>query len=188
MSKAFLVVGCTGSGKSTFVRNVMKKVPKKALLLHDVNGEFTDIQPYKDEEFEEFIERAGQVRNAVIVVEEATNFFDSQSTDKTLKRMLVGKRHRNNTIFLLFHSFADVPPYIYKKCTHVIIFKTNDSIEYVAKRYNDERLTAAFKAIKEAKWIDSGKKNPDTGEKIYYSPSVIFDIYKVEINEETKKE
>jgi ABC-type Mn2+/Zn2+ transport system ATPase subunit len=174
--KAFLIVGATGTGKSTFTKNVCTMVPKSSIMLFDVNGEHPEITDAPYDDIEDFLEKANRARNAVIVVEEATIFFDSKRTEKNLVEILIRKRHKNNTILLLFHSFADVPRYIYRKSTHVVIFKTNDEPDQVQERFKDTKLTSAFEGIKNANWLTTQKGNKT----VKYSPSVIFDIYKLD--------
>lgn len=181
MSKAFLIVGCTGSGKSTFVRNAIKNINENALMLYDVNAEYSDLYKRPLLEFEEFAENATKVHNAVIVFEEATIFLDARSSNEYLIDVLVKKRHRKNTIFLVFHSLSDVPLYIFRKCTHVVLFKTNDSVSIVESRFKNTRLTELFLKLQAAPWIDTKKKD-EQGKKVVYSPSEMFDIYNVNID------
>jgi len=182
--KAILIVGCTGSGKSTLTKSFVKQAGPNHTLLYDVNDEYTDFKNYKNiisaEEvhFTEFLNMANTVRNGSIFFEEATIFFDTKSSEEEMKEILVKKRHRKIDVFLIFHTFRDVPYYIYNKCTHIILFKTNDDISLIESRFKNPELTKAFSEIKSSKWIDSKKKH-DNGDPIFYSPHKILDLYAI---------
>ena len=151
--KAFLVVGGTGTGKSTFTEGCLKQVNKSAILLYDVNNE-NRYKPYVTgplPTIETFVEKTTTVQNAFIVYEEATIFFSNRSSNDSLREILVRKRHTNNTVFLLFHSLRTIPRYVYDLCNYVILFKTNDSRGLVESKFNDERLTACFLRVQQNK-------------------------------------
>lgn len=177
--KGILVVGCTGSGKSTFVRGLISKVNPGALMLYDVNAEYLDLYARPLLEFDDFAFKATRVSNAVIVYEEATIFLDSRSSNENLVNVLIKKRHKHNTIIMVFHSLSDVPLYIWRKSTHLVLFKTNDSEQIVSDRFKNPKLLTTFTDLQNLDWIDSGKKD-NAGQTIYYSPSKFFDIYNVQ--------
>lgn len=145
--KAFIVVGGTGRGKSTFVKKCLDKVNKDAILLYDVNNEYSVYYPHPFLPIEQFTEKSTTVRSAVIVYEEATIFFSNRSSNDSLREILVRKRHTNNTIFLVFHSLRNVPRYVYDLCNYVVLHKTNDSKSLVESKFDDERLTKVFDRV-----------------------------------------
>jgi len=169
MGKAFIVVGGTGSGKSHLIRQQLEGVNPGARMVFDVQQEYVDLYPYPLLDDEVFLEATTRVQNAVLVYEEATIFFSNRGSSKLLRRVLVGKRHTGNTIFLVFHSLRAVPRYIYDLCTHVILYKTNDTESMVSTRFENDKFTAMFLRLKDAAWINTGA--------VRYSPHEIFSIY-----------
>lgn len=152
--KAFLIVGGTGRGKTSFVARCLSKVNKTAIALYDVNNE-TAYKPYTLAgdlpTIEAFTEKTTRLRDAVIVYEEATIFFSNRGNNDSLREILVRKRHTNNTIFLVFHSLRNIPRYVYDLCNFVVLFKTNDSGKLVDANFQDERLSTCFERVKNNK-------------------------------------
>lgn len=141
---SIIIVGATGTGKTTEVKSRISNVNPANLMIYDVNNEYQDFynKPFGD--FKDFAAEARAATNKVIVFEEATIFLNNRSRDNQLVDILVRKRHTNNMIFLNFHSFRTIPRYIYDLSNYIILFKTNDSVELIEKKYEDERLTKLF--------------------------------------------
>jgi ABC-type phosphate/phosphonate transport system ATPase subunit len=152
MSKAIIIVGATGTGKSTFVKKLISKVPnKKALFIYDINNEYKDYFPYPLLSVEEFMEKTQFISKGVFVLEEATIYLNNRSSNEYLTSLLVRKRHTNNTIIMVFHSMRSVPRYIYELSNEIVIFKTNDSPDMTSRELKDDRLEEIMNRIKVSK-------------------------------------
>ena len=137
-----LIVGSTGTGKTTYVKSLINKVDINNRLIYDVNNEYgVNI---KLPNFQDFAERVTRIKNAFIVFEEATIFLNNRGSNQYIIDSLVRKRHTSNYYVLVFHSLRSVPKYIYDLCTHVTLFKTNDNYDLIDKRFKDDRLSKAF--------------------------------------------
>ena len=173
--KCILIVGARGMGKSTTLRNELKKANKKSLIIYDVNGEHKDLYPYPLIPFEEFTDMCSRVYNAVIVIEEATIYLSNRGNNFDVKEFLVKARHRNNTVFMNYHSLRSLPIYIYDLSDFIVLHKTKDKQSLVEKKFEDEEFTEEFLKIKNAALLDSGKVKAN-GEPILYSPHVVLSI------------
>jgi len=140
MSKCHIFVGATDTGKSHQIKQLLKKVNKDALFIYDVNNEYREFFPYPFVDFDRFIEAATRLKNAVLVVEEATIFLNNRSSNEFLREILVRKKHTNVFIILVFHSVRAIPRYIYELSNYITIFNTNDSPDMSAKELKDERI------------------------------------------------
>lgn len=163
--QVILVVGARGMGKTTTVKSLLNKVHPDSRIVLDVNGEYKDLYPRPFIGFESFAKMLTKTRKAFIVVEEATISLSNRSYSKDMADVLVRARHAENTIVLVYHSIRNIPRYIYDLANTVILLKTNDSEENL-KNLENEKLTAAWKKIKNAPM----KKNEKGRE---YSPQEI---------------
>ena len=102
-----LVVGHTGQGKTTWVRDYIKGKKK---YVFDVNNEFQDLptdSQYKEEmrhtelNIKKFVEVCKTLKNTCCVFEDATGFFRGRQSED-VSRMLVAKRHTGNNYIILF--------------------------------------------------------------------------------------
>ena len=170
--KAFVIVGATGQGKSYFMKEMLSSIPNKnALMVYDVQGEYKDLFPYPfDKDVQKFLNKAVQVENAVLVFEEATSYFKTRSRSDQMEEILLSKRHTNNTIFLVFHSFGFVPKGIWHLINSVVIFKTNDNMKDIYYKFGNSDLVEAIKKINESEPLY------DTVNEKYYSEHIIYDL------------
>ena len=145
--RCIALIGCTGSGKTFRTKQLISKANKKALRIFDTNNEYQDFYPVPfNPDMDEFLDGLEGVKNGVIVIEDATSFFSVYGNSRELVKLLIAKRHSNNTYILLFHSFGDFPKYIFRKCTDIIIFKTLDARKHLDVIGIDD-LTAAWEKV-----------------------------------------
>ena len=156
MNTNFLVlnVGATGTGKTTqtkkLIESIKVKDKKRKIYIYDVNKEFTEYYSSNFVGFDEFSLLIKGLKNSLIVVEEASIFFETRQTNEIIKELLIKKRHDNNNIILNFHSFAMIPNYIFHLTDYVTVFKTNDSINKIKSKFDNEKLLFAVDEIKKS--------------------------------------
>lgn len=150
LGKLYLLIGFTGSGKSVLTR---KLIDKNNHLVFDINNEYnlpTDNKLPKSRfigDYEDFVQLATKKKNTFVVFEDATGFFDGR-IDKETRRLIVKKRHQNNNYLFLFHSIHQVPKGIILHTNYVVIFKTNDTIIDVERKF--PKFVDAFKKVNSA--------------------------------------
>jgi ABC-type phosphate/phosphonate transport system ATPase subunit len=150
MSGGIIIVGATNTGKTTYIKKIIDKVPnKQALFIYDVNNEYQKYFPYPLVEIYDFMEKTQFMRKGIFVLEEATIYLNNRSSNEYLTQLMVRKRHTDNTIILVFHSMRSVPRYIYELSNYITIFKTNDSSEMTARELKDDRLEAIMNEVKD---------------------------------------
>lgn len=146
-----LVVGSTGQGKSTFVKD---SIQGKNCLVFDVNNEYPDLDtnPLKPRSKyvglpEEFLQICFKRANSYLVFEEATGFLKG-AVSKELQRLIIEKRHKNNNLIFIFHSINRIPPAIFELSNFCVLHKTADNPKIVENKY--PALFAAFQKLQKA--------------------------------------
>lgn len=148
MSKCIVIVGATGTGKTTTVVNLLKEVdlPK---VIFDVNNE-EKYKPFKNLwdknfDFENFINKACEFKSTCIVFEEATIFFSHSGATTNIKKLLVQKRHTKNLLIFNFHSLRQVPLFILDFCDLLVLGKTVDNRKNIETKFKN--FTEIFEAF-----------------------------------------
>lgn len=170
--KAIAIVGMRGMGKSTTVKNTIKKVHSSKLLIFDPNREYGDFYNAPLPTFQEFETKMRTVKDMVIVIEEATVFLNNRSFSFEMLDTIVKARHANNTIILVFHSMKKIPGYIYDLLNYVVLLKTQDKLKFI-EQLELPQLTKGFLEIKHAELLT----NKETGKQ--YSPQKMIDLFEV---------
>ena len=151
MSKAFIVVGSTGTGKTTFVKKILSEV-NTPLFIFDVNNEYKEFpnKNYNHSDFKKFTSDANMKTNHCIVYEEATIFFLHGGSTELIRSQLVRKRHTKNLFVFNFHALHQVPMYLLDFCDLLVIKKTNDNSKLIFDKFKyNENIIEAYQAIKD---------------------------------------
>lgn len=157
--KLIVVIGDTGTGKSTFVENVFVNT-NSPVIVYDVNNEYPALELDNkgilsrckvnslDVDINAFIAMGMYRKNTNIIYEEATGFFRFRANADMMRR-LISKRHGNNNYVFIFHSIKQVPKDLFEICNVIILFKTKD-IEKDIEQKRPE-LLPYFHILKKAK-------------------------------------
>jgi hypothetical protein len=149
--KAIIIVGNTGRGKTTAALKTLYKAidEKRKIFVYDPNNDFREFynKPFTDEFT--FLNSVKDVQNSYLLFEEATIFFSNKGNDRTLRSLLVRKRHQNNTIVLLFHSLRSIPIYIFELTNYLVLYKTADNENLILKKFEGfPEITEAYQKLK----------------------------------------
>lgn len=158
------VIGGAKQGKTPFIKNYCKG---NNLIVFDVQNEYGDKTKYPNQipynlttnnklsrsrvinlEVNEFIKICSEKKSTICVFEESTMFFQGMTGDE-MRKLIFGKAHTGNVYILVFHSINSVPPRIMEATDFVILFKTNDELKTVERKYS--RLLPAFNQLQKTK-------------------------------------
>ena len=164
MNDLILIIGGTNQGKSYFAKQSIQdeKIP---CFVYDVQncygststkeGDLILNLPIGTKEKRcrwfgnknEFIELAILRKHSVILIEEATIFFEGKTQERT-RELIVNKHHDKNTIIFMFHSINAVPPRIAEMADKVVLFKTGDEPKNIERKF--ARFVPYFLKLKNA--------------------------------------
>ena len=145
-----VLIGAPNTGKTTELLKLIGSIGKRQLIF-DLNNEpkyktfpsmpvdrisrwrADSLKTYRifHSEPEVVIQKIhDHLRNAVLVLEDATSYIDPTTT-RILRKILVSRRHWNLDIFLTFHSLATVPPLVFGMCNFIVLKKTNENAKKI---------------------------------------------------------
>ncbi len=152
MSGTILLVGGMGCGKSKFAANMTKAVNKKSIIVYDVNNEYKDYPnryvPLQTN-IDTFIDILTKTKNAIVLMEDMTAFLSNRGRSAKMVEVMQAHRHTGNTMIVFYHSMGDIPKYIMRLSSKVVIFKTNDDEMDIHKRFSKKIITEAWKEVQE---------------------------------------
>lgn len=150
MSKAIIVCGFTGTGKTFLTKKIALK--RKNVIVFDINNEYDlpilDTSKkyeggqfrYTGLDFKKFLEviqtKSGErkVFNTNIILEDCSGFMKGQVGSQALQ-IFQAKRHTGNNFFFLYHAVEMIPKDIYRFTNVFIYFNTNETIQQINKRF-----------------------------------------------------
>lgn len=137
-----LVIGGMGQGKSTFVKQALKKAEQHPVKVHiwDINQEYTR-NDYPGQcligQDQNFLTYINTKRQAINVFEEATSFLPHNKPRPEVVNVMSRKRHLALINYFLFTSLAAVPVYCLRMIDEIILFNTAD-VAHNVKRFEPE--------------------------------------------------
>lgn len=141
-SKMVVVLGATGTGKTTAIKNVLRASERRALIISLDGSEWqglpiTELKTAQDFGFSDVrvhlwnpqrsLNMLKYFRNGIIIFDDCRGYFRANMSDE-LHQFLILMRHSNVDIFAIAHGFTEVPPVFFTFATDFILFKTLDSI------------------------------------------------------------
>ena len=148
MSKCIIVVGNTGTGKTTFVKQFLRGNSQKKFI-YDINNEYRGEFIFRTKDnIKDFIKEVKVQENSTILFEEATIFFRHHNTGEEVINLLVRKRHTKNVIVFNFHALHQVPIILFDFCNYLVLKKTNDFEENIRKYIKNPVIFEAYKKVK----------------------------------------
>lgn len=146
MGSLILIIGHTGQGKSTVAKKIAKAGGKKTFVF-DVNNEYEGFPRHTEGDFSTFLQEVENSYDTNAIFEEATGYLSGRIGDR-VKRLVINKRHKRNNYIFLFHSIADVPPFLYRLSNYIYLLKTADLYEVVKQK--EPKLLGAWQKLQTA--------------------------------------
>jgi ABC-type dipeptide/oligopeptide/nickel transport system ATPase component len=137
MPKLFLIIGGTGSGKTTLVQSKLQLLKNHKKFIFDIQGQYKNFDNTEYNNFKNFIEKIDSVKNSAIVVEEATAFLKHHAVGAKFIEIILSKRHRNNIFFLCFHSLRSVPIDILDFTDYIFLKKTKENPTLLFQKFKE---------------------------------------------------
>ncbi|HEX7321062.1 MAG TPA: ATP-binding protein [bacterium] len=137
----FLIIGTTHTGKTYFIRDLIK-LSKQKVLVYDVNreekyarlpvvnvqklasfhkGKYRVIQRQPDQVIEYII---NDYRNGLLILDDVDRYLSVTSV--AWNDLIIGHRHMGLDLIAVFHSLNRTLPIFYENCTDIILFKTQE--------------------------------------------------------------
>lgn len=158
-----LIIGMTGQGKSP---KILELIEGKKCFVYDVNNEYGKRTKYPGQtpvnlsddvnaerarytamDKKEFIQMCMNKTETICVLEDATAFFRGAQSEQVMLMVTRKLFNRNDYVFV-FHSINRVPPFFMELANYVILFKTNDEITNVERKY--KTILPAFLELQQA--------------------------------------
>lgn len=149
----YLLIGDQGTGKTTIADKLATASGKRRIVVDTdahpfyAHYEVVNIEGLKRfkgdmcrcedaNEDELFTALNTHQRNAFIIFEDAAKYL-SPNLSKSVISFIVDKRKRNFDICFMFHSLADVPPYLCRNYQRMILFKTQDNLKKELSKFSN---------------------------------------------------
>ncbi len=172
LNQVIAILGRRGSGKTYFAKQLIaeyrKKHPLQKILIvdtidHPAYREISTINPdllrrwnqpatyriFGSNTKEIFQIISGQVKNGMIIFEDASKYVRRQLPEE-VRTFIIDSKQKNLDLVFLFHGFSYVPPEMFRLLDTITIFKT-DNPEY---RKNEivafDDVQTAYKKVMES--------------------------------------
>lgn len=150
----YLVIGQSGSGKSTFLKTKFLQKSKREKLCYALMKRDLGDYPYESN-FRNYIEIGCRKSNTMFVLDEAKTCIPKKEPspaedewDKKFVTWFLNARKCNNMIFIVFHGWREVPLWLLMYTNRVIRFNTKDQIDVQRRRFfSFDEIVESFDAF-----------------------------------------
>ena len=158
----FIIVGTNGTGKTTLLNKLISEKGGKSLVIDPDGLEWQHIEEIQPEKAREL--KSGQAKILAPTIEDLEELIDFQNgslvlddcrfylksrMEESIRRILIRRRHNAIDVFAVAHGLSEVPASFYTFATHLICFKTNDSLVRLRNSTDKEKIHRLRLAIDE---------------------------------------
>ena len=170
VKRRIAVVGGSGQGKSYFIKNhLLPSFAKqsKNIYIWDKNGEYNPEQSYKlninkwqkfERNRDALIRNICDLQNSLILIDEAATVFNKRSFSQDFEEKMIGARHDNVIILVVYHSLSAIPEYMVQYLDRIVLFKTHETATKFKNKFDRLEINEAF---------DELQKNVENKQGIY---------------------
>lgn len=142
--KVICIVGGTGEGKTTYIKNKFNSERQTICYLR-IESDFDGKNTIKFTNFMELLNFARKKKNKKFYIDEAFTCLPKRleiKMDKPdhphniLADFLVNARKLNNFVVIILHSLKQIPDWLPTYIDYLIRFNTNDQFQYQAARFS----------------------------------------------------
>ena len=144
--KVIVIVGETGVGKTTYVKNLISKSKREIIAYTRIREDLIFKKAKVFSNFVEFIEKSNQKNNSILFIDEAFTCLPNhllvkpdkpENIHNQIADLLVNARKLNNLIFIVYHALRQVPTqWLLNYINWFIRFQTTDQIEVQCRRFS----------------------------------------------------
>ena len=149
----FIIVGTNGTGKTTLLNKLIGESGRKALIVEPDGFEWRDVKEIDISQVGEFSAGFGKVvapdtedleeliyfQNGSLVLDDCRYYLKSRM-EEAIRKILIRRRHNSIDVFAVAHGLSEVPASFYTFATHLICFKTNDSLVRLRNNTDKEKI------------------------------------------------
>jgi hypothetical protein len=158
--KVNCLVGHTKTGKTTYIKeNYCSKVNDKDIIAYvRIRDDFDIKGANVYNNFEEFLRIASRKKDSLIIIDEAwtalpdkvnISMSKQNKLDNILANFLVNAPKMNNFVFIIYHSFSQIPSkWLISYLDFLIAFKTNDMYNVQIRRFTSYPEIAKYLSSK----------------------------------------
>ena len=164
----FIIVGTNGTGKTTLLNRLVDEKGGKSLVIDPDGLEWSHVEEIAPEKCGELksgqakilapsiedLEHLMNFQNGSLVLDDC-RFYLKSRMDESIRRILIRRRQNSIDVFAVAHGLSEVPASFYTFATHLICFKTNDSLVRLRNSTDKEKIHRLRAAI------DEVNKHPD---------------------------
>jgi ABC-type Mn2+/Zn2+ transport system ATPase subunit len=158
----FIIVGTNGTGKTTLLNKLINEKGGKSLVIDPDGLEWQHVEEIHPEQTGELksgqakilaptredLEHLLEFQNGTLVLDDCRFYLNSRM-DESIRRILIRRRHNSIDVFAVAHGLSEVPASFYTFATHLVCFKTNDSLVRLRNSTDKEKINRLRLAIDE---------------------------------------
>lgn len=172
INKVNLVIGRRGTGKTTYIRNIIKifrQVHKSTKIIvcdtldHPIYRDFTTIKPEDIKKIDSnclyrtfsgdtelILNETEKLYNALVIYEDASKYIGTRLSDTT-RKMIFDTKQKNVDMIFLFHGFYFVAPELLRVVDNIILFKSDNPVLRKSIIPNYDEVEKAYHQLESSK-------------------------------------